>query len=218
MQTNILSQHPCRNEEGKLTTSKSLATPGDIKKKQPEPTTQSKTWMNQGELHMANSRWAAGFPSNPSSWNSDMQWNIQSYPHLLILIYISICICSTADESWLQRTQVRYHLKYCNTYNYKCQTHFLKELSYKPKVTTKITPGVRTLISKENILSCKRQQHKPHKSLLSNLVRAQDKVSHTELTNYTDWWIPMSKPDTKILEKSVNSPCLHPFVESPFTP
>jgi hypothetical protein len=59
------------------------------------------------------------------------------------------------------------------------KTHFLKELSYEPKVTTKITPGVQTLIPKENIPSPKRQQHKPHKSLLSNLVRAQDKVSHT---------------------------------------
>jgi hypothetical protein len=58
------------------------------------------------------------------------------------------------------------------------KTHFLKELSYEPKVTNKTTPGVPTLIIKENIRNRKRQ-HKPHKSLLSNSMRAQYKVSHT---------------------------------------
>jgi hypothetical protein len=42
---------------------------------------------------MANSRWADGFPSNPRSWNPDMQWNIQSYPALTnTYIYIHMHI------------------------------------------------------------------------------------------------------------------------------
>lgn len=77
MQTNISSQHPCRNEEGKLTTSQSIATPGDSKKKQHEPTRQAKTWTKKNYTWLIPES-----PSNPSSWNSYMQWNIWSYPPL----------------------------------------------------------------------------------------------------------------------------------------